>query len=89
MNLYFYASVGAEQEFAIFKHDSQRKFTDFNEVREEIDADTERVAGKNKGICFDPITLTIYSHRLIKLSLVDLPGITKVPIGDQPRDIEV
>lgn len=36
----------------------------------------------------DPITLYIYSPWVITLSLVDLPGLTKVPVGEQPPDIE-
>lgn len=46
------------------------------------------MAGANKGICPDPINLKIYSTRVVNLTLVDLPGITKVAIGDQPEDIE-
>lgn len=46
------------------------------------------MAGDNKGICNEPISLKIYSNRVVNLTLVDLPGITKVPIGDQPEDIE-
>ncbi len=32
--------------------------------------------------------MKIYSNRVVTLTLVDLPGITKVPVGDQPIDIE-
>jgi dynamin 1-like protein len=35
-----------------------------------------------------PINLKIYSPRVLNLTLVDLPGMTKVPVGDQPSDIE-
>ncbi len=46
------------------------------------------MAGSNKGICPEPINLKIYSKNAVNLTLVDLPGITKVPVGDQPVDIE-
>jgi dynamin 1-like protein len=36
------------------------------------------MAGANKGICPEPINLKIYSKRVVNLTLVDLPGITKV-----------
>ena len=32
--------------------------------------------------------LKIYSPRVVTLTLVVLPGLTKVPVGDQPDDIE-
>ena len=41
-----------------------------------------------QGIIHEPVHLKIYSPKVLTLTLVDLPGITKVPIGDQPEDIE-
>ena len=35
-----------------------------------------------------PIRLRITSPRVPNLTMVDLPGMTKVPVGDQPKDIE-
>lgn len=57
-------------------------------MKEEIEVDTERVAGKNKNISFEPIIVKIYSRTVVDLTLVDMPGITKIPTGDQPLDIE-
>uniref|UniRef100_A0A6Q2Z9H3 Dynamin-1-like protein n=1 Tax=Esox lucius TaxID=8010 RepID=A0A6Q2Z9H3_ESOLU len=42
-----------------------------------------------QGITDEPIHLKIFSPHVVNLTLVDLPGITKVPVGDQPKDIEV
>lgn len=56
--------------------------------QEEIENETARIAGSNKGISRQPINLKIYSPHVLSLTLVDLPGLTKVPIGDQPSDIE-
>ena len=36
----------------------------------------------------ESISLTIYSSKLVDLTLVDLPGMTKVPVKGQPHDIE-
>ena len=41
-----------------------------------------------QGICSEPITLKIFSPHVLTLTLIDLPGITKVPVADQPPDIE-
>lgn len=65
-----------------------QKFYDFNKIRDEIVKDTELKTGKNLGISPQPINLRIFSPNVLTLTLVDLPGLTKVPVGDQPKDIE-
>ena len=82
------ASVAGQHEWAEFHHQPGRKFDDFAAVKQEIEAETARIAGSNKGINRQPINLKIYSPHVLNLTLVDLPGLTKVPIGDQPSDIE-
>jgi len=77
-----------EEEWGEFLHKPKDRFTDFNDIRSEIERETDRLTGKNKGISHTPINLKIYSTKVLNLTLVDLPGITKVPIGDQPKDIE-
>ncbi|TDL26594.1 hypothetical protein BD410DRAFT_741947 [Rickenella mellea] len=74
-------------EWGQFLH-LDKRFTDFDEIRKEIEAETFRVAGQNKGISKLPIHLRIYSPDVLDLTLVDLPGLTKIPVGDQPSDIE-
>uniref|UniRef100_A0A4W5REX7 Interferon-induced GTP-binding protein Mx n=1 Tax=Hucho hucho TaxID=62062 RepID=A0A4W5REX7_9TELE len=44
-------------------------------------------AGKGVGICEDLITLKITSSTVCDLSLIDLPGITRVAVKGQPDDI--
>ncbi|XP_032274091.1 dynamin-1 isoform X6 [Halichoerus grypus] len=80
--------VNATTEYAEFLHCKGKKFTDFEEVRLEIEAETDRITGTNKGISPVPINLRVYSPHVLNLTLVDLPGMTKVPVGDQPPDIE-
>ncbi|GAA5842376.1 hypothetical protein JCM11251_004210 [Rhodosporidiobolus azoricus] len=74
-------------EYGEFLHIDKR-FYDFGEIRKEIENETLRVAGGNKGISRLPIHLKIYSPNVLNLTLVDLPGLTKIPVGDQPTDIE-
>jgi len=76
------------EEWGEFLHIPGQKFYDFNKIREEIVKETESKTGKNAGISPAPINLRIYSPNVLTLTLVDLPGLTKVPVGDQPRDIE-
>jgi replication fork clamp-binding protein CrfC len=74
-------------EYGTFLHAPGKKFTDFTEIREEIAAETER-ACPGKGISANPISLKVYSPDVVQLTLVDLPGMTRVPVGNQPADIE-
>ncbi|XP_052757705.1 dynamin isoform X7 [Galleria mellonella] len=80
--------INGNTEYAEFLHCKGKKFVDFNEVRSEIEAETDRITGSNKGISPVPINLRVYSPNVLNLTLIDLPGLTKVPIGDQPADIE-
>ncbi|KAL8910459.1 MAG: hypothetical protein Q9171_004253 [Xanthocarpia ochracea] len=82
------ASVAGQGEWAEFNHLGGQKFRDFTAVKREIENETARIAGSNKGINRQSINLKIYSPHVLSLTLVDLPGLTKVPIGDQPVDIE-
>jgi len=75
-------------EWGEFLHIPGQKFHDFGKIRDEIVRETESKTGRNAGISPAPINLRIYSPNVLTLTLVDLPGLTKVPVGDQPRDIE-
>uniref|UniRef100_A0A7I4CF76 Dynamin-related GTPase n=1 Tax=Physcomitrium patens TaxID=3218 RepID=A0A7I4CF76_PHYPA len=75
-------------EWGEFLHIPGRRFTDFEAIRKEIQAETDRELGTNKGISEKQIRLKIFSPNVLNITLVDLPGITKVPVGDQPNDIE-
>ncbi|XP_074795789.1 dynamin-1-like protein isoform X4 [Natator depressus] len=77
------------EEWGKFLHTKNKLYTDFEEIRQEIENETERISGNNKGISPEPIHLKIFSPNVVNLTLVDLPGMTKVPVGDQPKDIEL
>ncbi|WVY95429.1 hypothetical protein V8G54_034517 [Vigna mungo] len=77
-----------DDEYGEFLHLPGRKFHDFSDIRREIQAETDREAGGNKGVSDKQIRLKIFSPNVLDITLVDLPGITKVPVGDQPSDIE-
>jgi dynamin 1-like protein len=75
-------------EWGEFLHKRGERFYDFSVIRREIEEQTMRIAGYDKNISEEPISLTIYSPYVVDLTMVDLPGITKVPIKGQPHDIE-
>lgn len=48
-------------EFGEFLHAKGKIFNDFDEIRREIEAETDRMTGSNKGISSVPINLRINS----------------------------
>ena len=74
--------------YGVFLHRGEQRYYNFDEICQEIQQDTDKVSGSNKGISSESITLRIYSPHVLNLTLCDLPGITRVPVGDQPEDIE-
>ncbi|KAH8063134.1 hypothetical protein JL722_2296 [Aureococcus anophagefferens] len=73
-------------DYAVFGHRTD-VFHDFDAVRREIEDRTAAVAGPGKGICGTPIVLRVHASGAPALTLVDLPGVTKVPVRGQPDDI--
>jgi vacuolar protein sorting-associated protein 1 len=76
--------------YAIFEEIKGTKFTNFSDVRKAIDDLTDKICGKSKNILDIPIVLNVYSPTCPDLTLVDLPGITRIPLkgSDQPENIE-
>jgi dynamin 1-like protein len=88
LQLYNTSGSNGKDEYGEFLHLPGKQFHDFVQIRKEIVRETERLTGTNKGICPSPIHLKIYSPKVLALTLVDLPGMAKNPVGDQPEDIE-
>ncbi|KAL2343244.1 hypothetical protein Fmac_004529 [Flemingia macrophylla] len=61
--------------------------TDEARISEAINAATEELAGYGKGISNNPLTLVVKKNGVPDLTMVDLPGITRVPVHGQPENI--
>ena len=61
--------------------------TDEEHVSEAINLATDEVAGLGKGISNAPLTLEVRKNGVPDLTMVDLPGITRVPVHGQPENI--
>eukprot|EP00268_Persea_americana_P038808 TRINITY_DN3844_c0_g1_i9.p1 TRINITY_DN3844_c0_g1~~TRINITY_DN3844_c0_g1_i9.p1 ORF type:complete len:614 (-),score=135.94 TRINITY_DN3844_c0_g1_i9:341-2182(-) len=85
--LQLHKTEGGQAEFAEFLHLPKRRFTDFSMVRKEIQDETDRMTGRSKQISPVPIQLSIYSPNVVNLTLIDLPGLTKVAVEGQPESI--
>jgi len=79
--------INGPVEYGEFLHAKGKKFMDFLSIMKEIEDETDRVTGENKGISNLPINLRVYSPHVLNITLIDLPGLTKIAVGDQPTDI--
>lgn len=75
------------REYAEFLHLPRKRFTDFALVRKEIQDETDRETGRTKQVSSVPIHLSIYSPNVVNLTLIDLPGLTKVAVEGQPDSV--
>mmetsp|Transcript_14458 Transcript_14458/g.31336 ORF Transcript_14458/g.31336 Transcript_14458/m.31336 type:complete len:628 (+) Transcript_14458:150-2033(+) len=76
-------------DYGEFTHTGTKRWTDFEAIRGEIEEETDRHIKKlgGKVVSPDPIYLTVYSKNVPNLTMVDMPGLTKVPIDGQPPSI--
>jgi len=80
---------GNTPPYAIFPDEIPgRKFTNFAEVQDNIIGLTDKICGNDKNIVDKPIVLQVYSNTCPDLTLIDLPGITRIAIAGQPDNIE-
>ncbi|OWM86122.1 hypothetical protein CDL15_Pgr010946 [Punica granatum] len=67
--------------------DGKHVETDEDNVTFAISSATEEIAGHQKGISNTPLTLVVKKDGVPDLTMVDLPGITRVPVHGQPENI--
>ncbi|KAK9794383.1 hypothetical protein WJX73_003169 [Symbiochloris irregularis] len=65
-----------------------KKELSLGEIPAAIEEATDELAGTNKGIVNSLIRLRVQRPNAPDLTLVDLPGIVRVPVGEQPDNIE-
>ncbi|XP_062094445.1 dynamin-related protein 4C-like [Humulus lupulus] len=61
--------------------------TDEQHLAGAISVATDVIAGNGKGISKTPLTLVVKKKGVPDLTMVDLPGITRVPVQGQPENI--
>ena len=67
--------------------DKDKRITNLDDIGNRITALTHQLAGSHVSISDRPIYLSVYRQHSPDLTLVDLPGLTRNPVGDQPKDI--
>ncbi len=82
---------GDTETWGEFVHDARlagHRFSDFGRIKQTIIEETDRIAGKQRGVSSNPIVLRISSPTTVPLTLVDTPGLTRIAVEGQPADIE-
>lgn len=78
---------GDEWKGKVSYQDQEIEMSDASEVEEEIRKAQDVIAGVGMDISHELINLEISSPHVPDLTLIDLPGITRVALGNQPADI--
>ncbi|KAK7412502.1 hypothetical protein VNO78_03966 [Psophocarpus tetragonolobus] len=71
----------------VLEYNAKTVSTDEAHVSDAIRVATDELAGGGKGISNTPLTLVVKKNGVPDLTMVDLPGITRVPVHGQPEDI--
>ncbi|WZZ09699.1 hypothetical protein YC2023_095620 [Brassica napus] len=69
------------------EYGDQPVYTDEEHIAEAICTATEVIAGTGEGVSDTPLKLYVRKENVPDLTMVDLPGITRNPVNDQPEDI--
>lgn len=75
------------EPYAIFEEIENEKITDFSKIKDIIQKIQEK-KGQNYEQYFKSIILNIYSQKFANIAFIDLPGMTYIPIGLCPKNIE-
>eukprot|EP01113_Clastostelium_recurvatum_P038279 TRINITY_DN5709_c0_g1_i1.p1 TRINITY_DN5709_c0_g1~~TRINITY_DN5709_c0_g1_i1.p1 ORF type:complete len:670 (-),score=121.19 TRINITY_DN5709_c0_g1_i1:8-2017(-) len=73
------ARIGAEGE--------DDRWISIEKIESAIVKMTNKIAGTRSSVVDKPIHLTVYRPEVPDLTLIDLPGITRNAVGDQPKNI--
>ncbi|XP_061049873.1 interferon-induced GTP-binding protein Mx1 [Eubalaena glacialis] len=68
--------------------DKETEISDASQVEKVISEVQVAIAGEGTGISHELINLEVSSPHVPDLTLIDLPGITRIAVGNQPADIE-
>ncbi|KAJ8352499.1 hypothetical protein SKAU_G00239750 [Synaphobranchus kaupii] len=78
---------GGQWRASISYEEEKIQFEDPSLVQGHVVKAQDKLAGKGVGICNKLITLEVCSPDVCDLTLIDLPGIARVPVKNQPEDI--
>ena len=80
--------IDSGDPYIYFSENEKDKITDFSKIKKMINDFTKSACGNNKNIKDDPLIINIFSQTCPDLTIIDLPGISKVPVGDQSKNID-
>nr|XP_009296165.1 myxovirus (influenza virus) resistance G isoform X1 [Danio rerio] len=78
---------GVSWKAVISYREKRTEFADPSMVERHVKTAQDELAGNGVGICDELITLEVMSPDVCNLTLIDLPGIARVPVAGQPDDI--
>ncbi|XP_073687898.1 interferon-induced GTP-binding protein Mx3-like [Garra rufa] len=81
------SKLGSGKAAQLSHNEEKFEFTDPSLVEKHVAEAQDELAGRGVGISDELITLEVMSPDVCDLTLIDLPGIARVPVEGQPEDI--
>ncbi|XP_073687463.1 interferon-induced GTP-binding protein Mx3-like [Garra rufa] len=81
------SKLGSGKAAQLSHNEEKFEFADPSLVEKHVAEAQDELAGRGVGISDELITLEIMSPDVCDLTLIDLPGIARVPVEGQPEDI--
>ena len=75
------SSIG--QDYATLAEYQNKKITDFETVRNYLQQKMDETARTDMGISSDPVVVKIYAKEGVTISMIDMPGLTKIALQGQ------
>ncbi|KAM0685940.1 Dynamin-2, partial [Conglomerata obtusa] len=66
----------------------ENKFTNCKQAKTFILKEMKKICGDGNNISSNEINVILYAKDCIEITLIDLPGLTKIPLKGQPTDLE-
>ena len=75
------------QDYAILADSPNQKYTDFEQVRVYLQNKMNETAQSPKGITADPVVVKIFVKEGVNISLIDMPGLSKISPQGKSSDV--
>lgn len=75
------------QDYAVLTENPNQRITNFEQVRTYLQDKMNQAASSEQGISPDPVVVKIFVKEGVNISMIDMPGLTKIALQDQNQNM--